>query len=184
MQEIDKTIFDKNLLLTQLFCERQLLNCDKNAASILRSINPIHDGKKLFEFKISDYGYEPETKYSFSTEWTQDPLGSESDLYNELFEFQLLQKRESIKSLISEQKFNGQILVAEIDSTVTDGASEVSSEGLIDIYDCPPIDTWFYLINNPTRRTLYAWIPKQFVYNVNEAIEVNCVACLYWLKRS
>lgn len=180
MQEIDKTIFYENLLLTQFFCEQQLLNCDKNAASIFRSVNPIHDGKNLFEFKISDYGYEPETRYNFSTEWTQDPLRNGSELYNELFEYQLLKKRENIKRLVSGQKFNGKILVAEIDNTVTDGASEVCSDGLIDIYDCPPIDTWFYLLHNLTGRLLFAWVPKQFVYNANKAIEVNCVDCLHW----
>lgn len=180
MKEIDKTIFYENLLLTQFFCEQNLLNCDKNAASIFRSINPIHNGKKLFEFKISDYGLKPETRYSFSTEWSQDPLRNGSELYNELFDFQLLQKRERITQLVSSQKFNGKILVAEIDNTVTDGASEVCSEGLIDIYDCPPIDTWFYLSQNSTGRLLFAWVPKQFVYNANQAIEVNCVDCLYW----
>jgi len=182
MKEIDKTTFHENLLLTQIFCKQQLLNCDKNAASIFRSINPIYNGKKLFEYKISDYGYEPETRYCFSTEWTQDPLRNESQLYNELFEFQLLQKRENIKSVVFEQKFNGQILVAEIDNTVTDGASEVCSEGLVDIYDCPPIDTWFYLTHNSTGRFLFAWIPKEFVYNANKAIEVNCVDCLHWFN--
>lgn len=180
MQEIDKVIFNENLLLTQYFCAQRLLNCDKNAASIFRSINPIYDGKKLFEFKMSDYFYEPETRYSFVTEWTQDPLISGSKLYNQLFDFQLLQKREKIKGPISSQKFNGKILIAEIDGTVTDGASEVCSDGLVDVYDCPPIDTWFYLSHNSTGRNLYAWIPKEFVYNASKAIEVNCVDCLHW----
>ena len=85
------------------------MNCDKNAASIFRSINPIHDGKKLFVYKISYYGYEPETSYSFSTEWTQDPLRNRSALYNELFDFQLLQKRENIKGLIFLSKIQREI---------------------------------------------------------------------------
>ena len=149
-------------------------------SSIFRSINPIRDGKKLFEFKISDYGYEPESRYGFSTEWTQDPTGDEGELYTELFNLQILQKREKIKRLFPGKKFNGKILIAEIDCTVTDGASEVTSEGLVDIYDCPPIDTWFYISNNSTGRLLFAWVPKQFVYNANKAIEVNCVDCLHW----
>jgi hypothetical protein len=182
MDGIDNTLFFKNLLLTQFFCERRLLNCDKNAASIFRSINPVHHGKKLFNFKITDYGFAPETRYSFSTEWTHDPLRNENGFYNELFEFQLSQKRGKIGDNVSEQKFDGRILVAEIDNTVIDGASEVCSEGLIDVYDCPPIDTWFYLTNNSTERILFAWIPKQFVHNANEAIKVNCVDCLYWFE--
>lgn len=182
MNGIDSTLFFENLLLTQFFCERQLLNCDKNAASIFRSINPVRDGKKLFNFKMTDYDFASQTRYSFSTEWTHDPFINESRFYNELFDFQISQKRREIGYEVSEQKFDGRILVAEIDNTVTDGASEVSSEGLIDVYDCPPIDTWFYLTNGSTGRLLFAWIPKQFLYNANEAIKVNCVDCLRWFE--
>jgi hypothetical protein len=138
MQELDNTSFYQNLQLTQLFCKHQLLNCDKNAASIFRSINPVRNGKKLFEFKITDSGWGSETRYSFSTEWAQDPLRNGNKLFHELYELQLLQKRAKIESLIASQDFQGRILVAEIDNTVTDGASEVYSDGLIDVYDCPP----------------------------------------------
>jgi len=186
MQETDDLTFHENLLLTQIYCGQQLLNCEKNSASIFRSINPFRNGKRVFEFKISDYGFEPGTRYNFSTEWTQDPLRDESSklFFNELFDLQLLQKRENIKGLIYDQEFKGGILIVAIDDTITDGMSEVCSEGLIDVYDCPPIDTWFYLTNNPEGRLLFAWIPKEFTYQANEAINVNCVNCIYWLKES
>lgn len=95
---------------------------------------------------------------------------------------QLAQKRNEGGSDVREQKFEGRILIAQIDDTVIDGASEASSDGLIDIYDCPPIDTWFYLTENAGGRILFAWIPKQFINNANDAIEVNCVDCLKWLE--
>lgn len=180
MKETDDLSFYENLLLTQIYCDRQLQNSEKNIASIFRSINPIRNGKKLFEFKITDYGFEPDTRFNFSTEWTQDPIDCNSGLFTELFHFQLLKKRENIKNTVSGQEFQGRILVAEIDNTVTDGASEVCSDGLVDVYDYPPIDTWFHLEKNPNGRLLFAWIPKEFVYNANEAIAVNCMDCLYW----
>jgi len=183
MFEMDNTLFYESLLLTQAFCDKQLLNTDKNVASILRSINPIYHGKKLFDFKITDYGYVPESRYGFSTEWTLDPLRNESTFYKDLFAFQLSQKRLIIGDSIIKHKFEGRILVAEIDHTLTDGASEVASDGLIDVYDCPPIDTWFYFANDSAKRSLFAWIPQQFVYNANEAIEVNCLDSLYWFER-
>lgn len=180
MRETDNPSFYENLLLTQIYCDQQLLNTEKNTASIFRSINPIRNGNKLFEFEISDYGLEPDTRFNFSTVWKEDPISS--DLFSELFDFQISKKKEDIKSIISSQEFQGNILVAEIDSTVVDGASEVCSGGLVDIYDLPPIDTWFYHKNGPNGRLLFAWIPKEFTYNATEAIEVNCVDCLYWYK--
>jgi hypothetical protein len=180
MQEINETLFYENLKLSQIYCEQQLLNCDKNTASIFRSINPIINGRNIFEFKISDYGFAPKTRYCFSTEWTQDPLRNGNALYNELFDLQLLKKRDHLGKTLSNKEYNGRILVAQIDCTVTDGASEVSSMGLIDVYDCPPIDTWFYLLDNINERLLFAWIPNEFVYDANQAIEVNCVDCLSW----
>jgi len=182
MQKIVDPAFYENLLLTQIYCAQQLLDCEKNTASIFRSINPIRNENKLFEFKISDYGFEPESRYCFSTEWTQDPLRGENYelFFKELFDQQLIQKREKTKGVIHDQEFKGSILVAAIDDTVTDGASEVCSEGLIDVYDCPPIDTWFYLKNSSAGRLLFAWIPREFVYQANEAIKVNCMDCIHW----
>jgi len=183
MQEIDNPTFLENLRLTQIYCDQQLLNCEKNTASMFRSINPVRNGKKIFEFKISDYGFPSETRYSFSTEWTQDPLSDESSdlFFKELFDLQIQQKREKIK-ITYDQEFKGGILIVAIDDTVVDGASEVCSDGLVDVYDCPPIDTWFYLTNNPTGRLLFAWIPREFTYQANEAINVNCVDCIQWFK--
>ncbi len=184
MLETETQIFNENLKLTQIYCAKQLKNCEKNIASIFRSINPIIGGKKIFEFKIIDYGFGHEKRYCFSTEWTRDFYRDESSkLFNELFELQLLKKRETSELIISEEIFYGKILVVKIDDSVTDGASEVCSEGLIDIYDCPPIDTWFHLKQESIGRLLYAWIPIEFVYQADEAINVNCVDCIHWYHK-
>jgi hypothetical protein len=183
MEKANKQNFEKNLLLTQIYCDRQIKNCDKNSASIFRSINPIINGKKLFEFKLTDYGFEPEKRFAFSTEWSLDPYRDESsNWYKKLFELQLIEKQEIIKSVNYAEQFNGKILVVEIDCSMTDGVSEVSSDGLIDVFDCPPIDTWFYFDNESSPRLLYAWIPREFVYQANQAILVNSVDCIDWYE--
>lgn len=74
----------------------------------------------------------------------------------------------------------GRILMIEIDITVVDGASESNSDGFIDIYDAPPIDTWFYIEDTYNGKVLYAWIPNRFVELVEDGIAVNVVDMLCW----
>lgn len=77
-------------------------------------------------------------------------------------------------------QFKGLILVAEIDATIVDGASESISQAFIDGNDCPPIDTWFYKIQSKLGLVFYAWIPEQFVEITQNAIDVNVVECFTW----
>lgn len=181
MSEIDKTIFDENLLLTQAYCELQLKNTYKNYASILRSFNPGYNGKELFSFEFSHYSNESTAENWVSTNWTTDPL--ENNLYAELFEKQLAHKRAILGEFVPIE-YQGKILIAEIDLTVVDGASEQGSHGLVDFYDCPPIDTWFYKTKNDSSQVLFAWIPEPLVNLANRAIEVNPVDCLYWYNEA
>jgi hypothetical protein len=180
MLNIDKNIFDENLLLTQAYCELQLKNTYKNYASILRSFNPVYEGKELFSFEFKQYSHESGIEHWFSTEWNLDPL--ENKLYDDLFEKQLKNKKEIIANIDpGEGEYKGRILIAELDLTVLDGGSEAKSNGLIDSYDCPPIDNWFYKTKNENGHILlFAWIPEPFVFFANEGIEVNCVNCLNW----
>ncbi|MDB5115311.1 MAG: hypothetical protein JWQ79_803 [Mucilaginibacter sp.] len=170
---IDKKIFNENLKLTQAYCELQLKEWPaKNAAEILRSINPEFYGEKLFSFN-------PEDRY-YSTLWQLNPLFTSSDFYNRLFEYQLDYKNQIIQSTSFSPQYKGKILIAGIDETVTDGASAEVSNGFIDIYDCPPIDTWFYISNNKNGRIFFSWIPEKYSNLVDEGIAVNCVECFYW----
>src|ERR1700748_2188474 len=94
----------------------------------------------------------------FKATWEPDPImGGDKYLYSELFQKQMENKRIVIKENNTEQQFKGRILIAEIDLTVVDGASEAESNGIIDWLDCPPIDTWFYMTENGNSRVLFAW---------------------------
>ena len=166
MLKINKKEFDRNLLLTQTYCEMQLANIDKPITEILRSFNPEYNGKKLFSYQYTQ------------VIWSADPWSG--NLYDQLFEDQMLHKKSIIVLSDVNIEFKGRILVAEVDSSVTDGASEAESDGFIDIHDCPPIDTWFYKTQNKTGRIFYAWIPEQFVELTQNAIDVNMLECFTW----
>jgi len=133
MLKIDKEVFERNLLLTQTYCEMQLANTDKSTAEILRSFNPEYGGKPIFSFGNASY-----KQYHWSeTTWNVDPLsGSQNALYKELFEKQLIHKLKGVENNFTEQLYQGKIFVAAIDETVIDGASECASDGLIDGNDC------------------------------------------------
>lgn len=173
MLGIGSKIYNDNLLLTQAYCDLQIKNGSKSFAEVLRSFNPQFNNHNIFSFKrLSDY---------FTTEWSLDPvMGDNKQFYNGLFEKQLEFKSGIIKSQSPFVKPAGQVLVAEIDYTFIDGVSEEASQGFIDINDCPPIDTWFYLAFNKHTRLLFCWIPQQFVDLVEEGIKVNAVECFYW----
>ena len=183
MLNIDKIIFATNLRLTQQYCDIQKTNTEKNSTSIFRSFNPQINGDNIFKFKLSDYGLEENVKSSFLTDWSIDPTDRENEyLISELFEKQLAHKKVNVANNYTDTIFDGDILVSQIDNTVIDGASAVVSSGLIDDYDCPPIDTWFYQAASTQGRLLFAWIPHEFVSLANDAVLVNCVDCINWFK--
>ncbi len=177
MIEIYDEIFQKNLLLTQAYCELQLRNPDNNPATALRTFNPVYNEQKLFSYQEISYS---ECDYT-SVNWNIDPLDQVLSLYMEVFEKQLIHKNNIIRSDNTNEKFEGKILIPEIDMTVIDGASEAISNGFVDINDCPPIDTWFYKTLKNTNWIFFAWIPQQFVNLADKAITVNCVDCLFLL---
>jgi hypothetical protein len=156
-------------LLTQAYCELQLTNSGKSAAEILRSFNPEHNGERIFSYQEDGFKH---------LIWAVDP--QDSGLYDILFDNQIVHKENTIKSTDASIQFKGRILVAEVDTTVTDGASEAASEAFIDGLDCPPIDTWFYKTDNKMGRIFYAWIPEQFVKSTQDAIDINALECFIW----
>jgi len=177
MIKIDNDIFQKNLLLTQAYCELQLNKGDSNPTTALRIFNPVYKGSKLFSCKKGNsFGVGLTTM-----EWNVDPIYN-GFVYNELFEIQLTHKKDKIDTPISGIEFKGKILVAEIDNVIRDGVSETESEGFIDCNDCPPIDTWFYMMVNENRRVLFAWIPQKFVIFVQNGWEVNMLETFLWYE--
>ena len=185
MLKIDNKIFTDNLLLTQEYCRLQTEKNENDIAKILRSYNPSYYLKKYFSFKKEFFNFdiEPNINYCTSTEWANDPTTRESIVDN-LFVDQLKYKNQYLQNLHKDKLFLGKIMIAKIDLTVLDGASEVQSLGLVDLYDIPPIDTWFYLTKTKESRLLFAWIPDELVHYANEAILVNCMDCINWFDES
>lgn len=185
MPKIDENIFNQNLALTQRYCAAQSENQQMSIAEIFRSFNPKVQGQPLFSFQDgrSDSQIEHNSARWMVANWAFDPLREPVVSIEKLFEDQISFKEQSQYNQ-GYTKFYGDILVAQIDVTVCDGASEHESLGLVDLYDMPPIDTWFYLTKSNEGRLLFCWIPdsvKQYAVN---AVEVNCVDCLYWFVPS
>jgi hypothetical protein len=179
MLQIQHDLFSKNLWLTQQYCERQLANSPQINSTVLRSYNPVHNGKGLFSYNYSGFP-KPETSAGFFTvDWTDDAMRRTE----ELFLRQLRFKESDVKQSGSFKDLPGNILVAKVGETVIDGASCIRSKGLIDDFDLPPIDTWFYLMDVKLyQQLLFAWIPEKLYELANEAILVNCMDCIGWYK--
>ncbi len=181
MLRIHRQIFTDNLKLTQAYCDLQSKNNVQGNAEIFRSYNPVYGNMKLFSFETEHFGFDigPNLNHCTLAKWLVDPTGRESIVDN-LYEEQINHKRQFVSSLETDKTYSGRILVSQIDCTVIDGASEVQSLGLVDAYDIPPVDTWFYMTRTQESRLLFAWIPGEFVHYANEAVEVNCVDCINW----
>ena len=184
MLKIEKNIFARNLSLTQEYCRMQLDKEQRDNAQVFRSYNPTLNDKPLFSFKVEyfDFDIEPNLNSCTLTEWALDPTERENGhLIDRLFE-QQIKFKESQVSIDNSKAFQGDILISQIDCTVVDGASEVQSLGLIDIYDIPPIDTWFYFTTSKESRLLFTWIPKELRHYADSAVLVNCVECINWFQ--
>jgi hypothetical protein len=186
MLNIDKNKFLSNLQLTQQYCHLQFDKNCSNIAKIFRSYNPTLNNKPLFSFEVKQFNFDikPNLITCTLTHWQVDLVKRENEYFiDRLFEEQIDLKK-AHKVLLPNENFEGDILVSQIDYTVVDGASEVQSFGLIDGYDMPPIDAWFYLMRTKETRLLFAWIPKEFKHYANEAVLVNCVECINWFHES
>ncbi|HEX8503807.1 MAG TPA: hypothetical protein VF630_00450 [Hymenobacter sp.] len=183
MEPIDKAVFLSNLRLTQIYCEQQLQHTKKNSASILRSINPVCNGKPVIEFELQTGYLHKDSGFCFIANWTVDPHQDVNGFsYSELFQKQL-EIKEAAKLTNSDAEYNGEILVAEFEDSTADGAPEVESGGLLDIWDCPPIDTWFHQLELNGRKIFFAWIPQPFVKLANNGIEVAPLDNIHWFKK-
>ena len=174
---IDIELFEKNLLATRQYCHLQAKHTQESIAHALRTIDRYNE-IELFLYKEYS-GFESFESF-VSANWKSDP--DKGELYDKLFDMQLSYKYDFLadKTIANFDIEGGRVLIAEIDKTVIDGASEAASQGLIDGYDCPPIDTWFYMVRVKGLRVLFAWIPEHFVGLVDEAIAINCINCLFW----
>jgi len=181
MLNINKQVFSENLKLTQLYCHLQLKNNITDNAKILRSYNPTYGDNHLFTFVTERFDFEivPNLKHCALAKWMIDPISKESIVEN-LFTEQINHKKKIVSSIETDRTYPGRILASKIDCTVVDGASEVQSLGLVDLYDIPAIDTWFYITRTNESRLLFAWIPNELIKYADEAVQVNCVDCINW----
>lgn len=167
----------ENLQLTQEFCEQQLANSTFDNAAIFRSINPEYDGIPLFGYTKGFYG-------DFNiTEWSKDPYDKENKtLILELFDYQLNVKKSShLEDSLGKINKEGKIFAFLINYTLIDGAATDASGGLLDDYNCPPIDTWFHIFYSTNGPVLLAWIPECYINLIDEGIDVNPEECIQWL---
>jgi len=177
--KIDKIKFSNNLKLTQHYCINQLPKDQINIPEVLRAYNPINNGVPLFFYEKTS-SWKKGINDILISNWQIDPLKDENkNLIPQLFEDQMLNKKLNSKN--TNQELNGNILVTDFDYTIIDGASEQASLGLIDAFDLPPIDTWFYLSKGPSR-TLYSWIPDEFISLFDQAIAVNPLDIIRWIS--
>lgn len=174
---INKEVFFQNLRLTQIYCERRIRDQSKSVARILRSFNLKYQNKNIFDFEWN------EGNMMELVSWNFEILDHDCFLMKKIFQQQISQKKALLKN-IENRTFKGRIFVADIESTIIDGASEIESKGLIDIYDLPPIDSWFYRIKKNNNQHIFAWIPESLELEANDAIEVNGIENLFWLSNS
>lgn len=76
----------------------------------------------------------------------------------------------------------GKIVAHEICASLIDGGCEAVSNGYVDIYDLPPIDTWIYLTypGEMVNPILYCWVPNPFVPTMQHAIDVSITDLFEW----
>ena len=81
-------------------------------------------------------------------------------------------------------EINGRILCFDIGLSTNDGAAWPESDGFMDEWDIPPIDTWFALNDDRARYkagTLFCYIPEAFIKYVENAISVEIFGSYQWL---
>ena len=177
---IDKEVYLSNLQLTQLFYNQQLVrNKGLSKAKVLRSINPKMRGLQLFTFENQERVDKSAESFE-TTVWNPKLEDSFPEIIGEIYELQLKLKN---RLVVSNEVLDlpGKILKTDLNSLL-DGASEYESEGIIDVYDLPPIDTWFYLASYHQSMILFSWIPSEYVEEVQAAIEVNALDLLGWYE--
>ncbi len=173
--KVNQEIFFKNLSLTQAYCEEKINDNSKSIARTLRSLNLEYKGRNVFQFK------ENKTNKIELVDWNFELFEDDYQLVEAFFELQLSQKIQVIEGS-KKYTYKGRVIVSEFGSVIMDGVSAIESNGFIDDYDLPPIDTWFYLLERHNLLFMFAWIPEKFEKFAHQGIEVNCLDILYWLK--
>lgn len=159
--------FYENLVKTIAYTERIIDGIKAisptDFAYVLRTFNPIYEGRPLYTFSSAAYGTDISVQQYFD--------------YPEVLGGALLARAE-VGERIGNVAVAGKILVFEFDISTCDGAPTSSSDGFVDNMDIPPIDTWFFV----TSKFLYCWIPTMFVSKMQDAIDVEILDSYAWLE--
>lgn len=139
-----------------------------NNRTLFRKTNPLIDGVPAF--RLEEGG----------VTWNVDICNADkvlSVLFNAL-----LSRPQVSPATWQEMKTMGKIIAHEIQTTVADGGSEAASDGYVDVYDLPPVDTWIWLSGGPdgSNPILYCWVPNPFVAAMQGAMDVSCMANYEW----
>lgn len=161
--------FYANLVRTINWTEKVIAGIDDitqiNYATILRSNNPVYEGRPFYQYENTTSGYAQPPDNPFN--------------YAVLLREALTYKKDGFIYFKNMHQL-GEILEFNIDVTTYDHASCIDTHGFIDESDIPPIDTWFYITNTK----LYCWIPDFFIQKMQDAIAVEILGSYNWIKDS
>lgn len=161
--------FYANLVRTINWTEKVIAGIDDitqiNYATILRSTNPVYEGRPFYRYEddTPDFAITPDISFNYI------PVLKEALAY----------KKDGFVYFKNMHQL-GEILEFKIDLTTHDGAPCAETNGFIDESDIPPIDTWFYITNTK----LYCWIPSFFIQKMQDAMEVEIMGSYNWIKDS
>ena len=162
--------FFLNLKKTICWTEKIVNKIEENPiidySKILRSTNPIYEGRSFYHFEDFTYllngASTPALPFNYNIILTEAlKVRQESVL-----------PKENINNL-------GKILNFEIDLTTHDGAPCADS-GFVDQSDIPPLETWFHI----TKKYLYCWIPAMFIDKMQSAIDIEIFGSYEWIDNT
>lgn len=143
---------------------------------ILRQNNPIINNSFLYKF------YED-----------GDPEIETNDIdYKAIINIFFSNKQEDITIDIEKQLSLGRIMGFNVFQSIPDGAPIDESNGFVDNYDIPPIDSWVYYKPNfnsthneypysNVNEILFTWIPYEAIKIINKTMEVEALKSYFWL---
>lgn len=157
----------QNLPKTINYCNQKIQKTEESTTNILRSIIQEYKGKPIYQGD------------DFSKDWNIDYFENDISLY-EIFNEQLEIKK-NLKN-IDEVVLDGKLFCFNYLDTLVCGGSQAYSDGLIDNYNFPPIDTWVWLGTHKEDSLLVAWIPNKFIALTQNGIDANPEGCIDWLN--
>lgn len=105
---------------------------------------------------------------------------------------ELMQSASRSPQLSKDYQTKGRLLAFQCATSLHDGSSQYSSDGLFDLVDSPPWDTWILFatdgyVTEPFNASvedegyLISWIPSPFIDLAQKGIDTNTTECLKWI---